>query len=276
MSFWTLSAELMEDLKMLKYSLLLMILFSGLLYAENAESYLQKGEKYFEEALELAMKDEGKSKELYRKSAMNYELYLAKTSTRNGEIYYNLGNAYYFADEYGLALLNYRKAELYMPYDRKLQQNISQVREKRYDDVSSNLKKRLSVFIIWHTHVSTSIRIAVLAVILLIFWGLMLHQLYKRRNHSFPLAVLAIPAFILIYSISIDIFNFKEPTQGVITQQEVTARKGNSYIYEPAFDSNLHGGTEFKVIEKRGEWYLVELENDELCWLPENSVGLVE
>ena len=62
---------------------------------------------------------------------------------------------------------------------------------------------------------------------------------------------------------------------GVILADEVIARKGNSETYQPSFEAPLHAGTEFELIEKRKDWYLINLADGRKCWLPQHSVGLI-
>src|SRR3984957_14233577 len=45
---------------------------------------------------------------------------------RNGAVYYNLGNAYFRAGEYGRAIAAYRKAKPYRPRDPNLDANLRQ------------------------------------------------------------------------------------------------------------------------------------------------------
>src|SRR5262249_8174739 len=45
---------------------------------------------------------------------------------RNGAVYYNLGNAYFRAGEYGRAIAAYRKAKPYRPRDPYLEANLRQ------------------------------------------------------------------------------------------------------------------------------------------------------
>ena len=55
----------------------------------------------------------------------------------------------------------------------------------------------------------------------------------------------------------------------------VVARKGDGEGYQPSFTGPLHAGTEFALIEERGEWRHVELHDGRRCWLPEKSSELV-
>jgi uncharacterized protein YgiM (DUF1202 family) len=55
----------------------------------------------------------------------------------------------------------------------------------------------------------------------------------------------------------------------------VVARKGNSETYEPSFKDPLHSGTEFTLIEDRGDWYQIELADARTCWVTSKDVALV-
>ena len=80
-------------------------------------------ERSFVRALELF--DTAKSAADYRESADLLESIVAD-GYRNGAVYYNLGNAYFRAGEYGRAILNYRKAKPYRPRDPYLSANLAQ------------------------------------------------------------------------------------------------------------------------------------------------------
>src|SRR5277367_1043584 len=80
-------------------------------------------ERTFVRALEVF--DAAKTPADYRDSAALLESLLAD-GYRNGAVYYNLGNAYYRAGEYGRAIAAYRKAKPYRPRDPYLEANLRQ------------------------------------------------------------------------------------------------------------------------------------------------------
>src|SRR5262245_51415443 len=81
-------------------------------------------QRTFVRALEVF--DAAKTPRDYRESADLLESVLAD-GFRNGAVYYNLGNAYYRAGEYGRAIAAYRKAKPYRPRDSYLEANLRQV-----------------------------------------------------------------------------------------------------------------------------------------------------
>src|SRR5580693_5007194 len=80
-------------------------------------------ERTFVRALELF--DAAKTPADYRESAALLESLLAD-GFRNGAVYYNLGNAYFRAGEYGRSIAAYRKAKPYRPRDPYLEANLRQ------------------------------------------------------------------------------------------------------------------------------------------------------
>src|SRR5271165_1586579 len=80
-------------------------------------------ERTFLRALEVF--DAAKTAEEYRESAGLLESLLAD-GFRNGAVYYNLGNAYFRAGEYGRAIAAYRMAGQYRPRDPYLEANLRQ------------------------------------------------------------------------------------------------------------------------------------------------------
>ncbi len=80
-------------------------------------------ERTFVRALEVF--DAAKTPRDYRESAALLESLLAD-GFRNGAVYYNLGNAYFRAGEYGRSIAAYRKAKPYRPRDPYLEANLRQ------------------------------------------------------------------------------------------------------------------------------------------------------
>ena len=78
------------------------------------------------------------------------------------------------------------------------------------------------------------------------------------------------------FSLLIDVISSSTNNPGVILSDEVIARKGDSEAYEKSFQKPLHTGTEFNLIDKRREWYHIELIDGTRCWIPEKDAGIVK
>ena len=64
--------------------------------------------------------------------------------------------------------------------------------------------------------------------------------------------------------------------EGVLIVDEVYGRKGPGYSYLSSYDDPLHNGMEFSMLEVRGEWLLAILDDGSHCWLPCETVQILE
>ena len=74
--------------------------------------------------------------EEYDKAIVIYESLLQEGES--GEIYYNLGNAYFKQDELGRAILNYERALLLQPGNADVNANLDIARAKTVDKINPN------------------------------------------------------------------------------------------------------------------------------------------
>ena len=231
----------------------------------------------FREANEVAAQNPIAAEDLYRRAALRFERLVDEGAVRNGKLYYNLGNAYFRANDIGRALLNYRRAEQGSPHDLNLQQNLSAARASRLDTFEPTEQDRvLRTLLFWHYDFSTRVRTAIFALAALICWVLAGWRLF--RPEATPRGVLigsAVTAVLFLGSLLVDAYRQSEQSPGVILAHEVVARKGNGESYEPSFKEPLHAGTEFLVLDERGAWRHIELPDSRRCWVPVGAGELV-
>ena len=92
---------------------------------------------------------------------------------------------------------------------------------------------------------------------------------------GWSIASLAVLSALFAGSLAADEISSSKNHPGVIISSEVVARKGNSETYEPSFKESLHSGTEFNLIENRGDWINIELADARTCWIPSKDIELV-
>jgi len=231
----------------------------------------------FKQANETAAKHPDDAQTLYAKAAMRYESIIKDGGIHNGRIYYNLGNIYFQMKDIGRTILNYRRAMLYTPNDEMLKQNINYARERRHDKIEDKQETIvLKTLFFWHYDLSQKVRLIIFSVFFILMWGTACARIFiKRPFMGWSIASLAVLSVLFAGSLTADEIFSSKNNPGVITASEVVARKGNSETYEPSFKEPLHSGTEFTLLEDRGDWINIELSDSRTCWVPAKDIELV-
>lgn len=231
----------------------------------------------FAKANQAAAADPEKAMTLYRKSLLRYRKIAEQGNIENGRLYYNIANLYFKTRDIGRAILNYRKAEIYLGNDINLQKNLAFARQMRKDDIRVKQEtKILKTVFFWHYDLSSKTRLFLFAGSFALFWGFAGIRIFIKRPAVKGAAVVwAVLAVLFGTSLIVEYTVRKNTVPGVVVSEKVVARKGNSRSYEPSFKDPLHAGTEFIVLEHRGNWIQVRLPDDRTCWLPAADVELV-
>ena len=250
---------------------------SGELSEEEVNDLFSQGKDFFREANEATAANSDKAKELYQKAALRFERIVREGGIQNGKLLYNIGNAYFQLNNIGRAILNYRRAEQFIPNDPNLQQNLQYARDRRQDKIEEPQKTRvLKTLFFWHYDISSEIRVRLFSISFCLVWitaGLRLF--IARGSLNWCIGLSGFFAVIFLGSLLVDSASRHKYRPGVVIDYEVVARKGDSDTYEPSFTDPLHTGTEFVLVEDRDNWYQVELANSQKCWLPAKAVELV-
>lgn len=274
--------------KYFKHSLILIVIcmeflmlrapvFGRTLDSTEVNNLYSQAEEMFRKANELSESDPAAAEDLYMKSVLRFERIVRDGGIQNGKLYYNIGNVYFRMKDLGQAILNYRRAEQFIPNDPNLQQNLKYAREKRVDQIEVTQKTRiLKTLFFFHYDLSTQTRVIIFTLSFMLFWIFLSIRLLIRKSLLNGFIVGAF-LFSLLFATSlfVDILHLERDRPGVIFADKVIARKGNSDTYAPSFKEPLHSGTEFTLIEERGDWVHIELPDGRRCFVPVESVGLV-
>jgi tetratricopeptide (TPR) repeat protein len=244
---------------------------------EKAREILAEAQQFFRQANEARIADPNGARDLYLRAALRFERIAQDGEIHNGKLHYNTANAYFQSGDIGRAILNYRLAERLMPGDSNLAQNLAHARQTRVDSFEDKQEtKVLKTLLFWHYDLSPGVRLSLLAIFSALFWAGAGSRLLRRNwAPRWLLAAAAGVALLLLGSISVESYASARETPGVILNEQVVARKGDADTYEPAFTEPLHAGTEFALVEDRGDWVQAELSDGRRCWLPTRAVGLV-
>lgn len=244
--------------------------------AEVMELYRQASE-LFRQANDAAAADPQAAENLYRKALTRYEKIAWEGGVQNGKLFYNIGNTWFKLGDIGKAILNYKRAERFMPNDLNLRQNLQFAKARRIDRIEEPQERQvLKILFFWHYDFPTPVRVILFSFFFIAFWaGACLRLFFSKPFLKWIISLSAGLWILLAGSLIMDMLQMQNRRPGVIISAEVVARKGDSETYEKSFKDPLHAGTEFFLIEKRGSWYNIELPDSRRCWVPAADVELV-
>ena len=189
----------------------------------------------------------------------------------SGPLLYNQGNAFMRAGQRGRAIACYRQASRYLPRDPYLDANL---RSALGGNIRSEPSRSpVDHLLFWRDWISYGgkFRLTACGVALAFALGVTALLAPRRRAlRGLALAALAI-SLLLASSAAYDWRRFEWIQRGVIIRDDVIARKGNAASYKPAFDQPLSETTEFRVLERRGEWLLIRLEGGQEGWIKSDA-----
>lgn len=228
--------------------------------ADPSHLFLQAGQAYKDGAFDRA--------------AAFYEKLLAQGMV-NGSMFYNLGNAYLKSGKIGKALVNYRRAEMFVPRNEDLQANIQYTLQLTTDKIEGrDPYAYIKNFCFWYS----KLNIRELAVLFLIFngllWGLAIARLFYRWEYLW-LALYASIACAVLFGVSsgIKLYTTYYSPAGVVTAKEITVRSGGSVNDTALF--RLHEGAEFDWVDESSGWVKISLSDGKKGWVQKDTVEKV-
>ena len=207
----------------------------------------------------------------YEQAAVLYEKLMARDII-NGDILYNLGNSYLKAGKIGKALVNYRKAELFMPRNEDLQANIQYALQQTIDKIEGrDPYSYVKSFCFWYSRLTIKELVAVFLVANIGLWGIALFQLFKKQDY-FRLVLYVFVASAILFGISagIKVYSFYYNPGGVVIAREVTVRSGSGINDTALF--NLHEGAEFDWLDESDGWIKIQLRDGKKGWVQKETV----
>lgn len=214
---------------------------------------------------------------MYAEAAQQYEYLVQEEGIHNGQLFYTLGNSWFMAGDVGRAILNYRRAELYLPNNADVKNNLEAALALRSDLIPEKELHPLAARLLgWHFNTSSPLRWWLFALCWIVAWGA---WFWLGRTSKKEARITAVVTGVLSIVLATSLLSERileglaEP--GVITAPEVLARKGDGNRYAPAFMEPLHSGTEFQRIDDRKAWWQIRLNDGQTCWIPAHAAAVV-
>lgn len=207
----------------------------------------------------------------YRGAAAVYDS-LEAAGVANGYFYLNQGNAHYLARQLPEAIRAYRRAERFIPNDRRLRANLSAARA----EVLESPGHFASGAPAWLPRLSRPVQAHAALVSYVLAFALMSWWVW-RGGRALPIAAAALLVLALAWAAALYLQQVEEAQRpfAVVRQHGVYLRTGNGDSYAAVLINNvpyqLYRGAEVRVLFSRPNgWHRVELANGVVGWLPGN------
>ncbi|NQT06862.1 MAG: tetratricopeptide repeat protein [Candidatus Omnitrophica bacterium] len=210
----------------------------------------------------------------YAEAIAAYEK-IIDSGIESGNIYYNLGNAYFKKNALGEAILNYERARRLMPGDGDLESNYSHARSLIGRSVPEAPRKRFARFIDGRFRYLTLNNMAILLSALYISIVLILIiNIYTRVSRRQSAFIVVLLLLVLVAGA----FSFRErvaliSNEGILITNEADAR------FEP-FDRatthfTLYEGMKVRVIERKEGWYKIKRADGKIGWIRKAALNII-
>jgi tetratricopeptide (TPR) repeat protein len=248
-----------------KITFLLLLIFSVICNASEAEDLMQRGnELYQKKQFEEASK-------LYER-VLNY-------GYESSELYYNLGNSYFRLSKLGYSILNYEKALKLAPSDEDIIHNLA-IANARTTDKIEVLPKLF--FIRWFESLVNLFSVNgwlyfLYCIIILLLLAAAAYFVINKiiiQKWAFISGSLILGIFIL----SIVFFGLRLRqeslfTNAVVVEPAVTVKASPDESSNDAFI--IHEGLKIQIDDKVSDWYKIRLADGKIGWLRYSEIKII-
>src|SRR4051812_11624259 len=219
---------------------------------------------------QFANANQGYAEGRFKEAVAGYES-LVQSGDWSAALFYNLGNAYFRAAEFGKAILNYERALALEPNHPEAQANLRIARDEA---------RALELAPAWPDRIlrsATVMQLSIAAAVL--FWAglflLIFFLLSNRRRRS--RLVLAFSCLLAAAALVVVLFATDRGPRGkglaIVTAPEINARLATADTASTVLA--LPAGSEIKVEQQRGDWVYALLPNNLHGWLPATAIESV-
>ena len=248
------------------------------LSTRQRETLLDEARRAFDHGAEIRQSNSAEAGAAFREAAVKFQI-IADSGVCNGRLYYNLANACLESGRIGRAIANYRRAQRLMPEDGRVEHNLSYARTLRRDQIEAGGGEAfLRTLFFWHYDTSLRLRFTLAAAVYVLFWLLMTTRTFVGRwRWRWRYVLVPVLAIWLVLGCSAAVGMYQQATamEGVLTAEDVIVRKGNGEGFEPQFKQALHEGIEFRMLERRNDWLLIELPDGKSGWIRAGQAEII-
>ena len=195
------------------------------------------------------------------------------------QLYFNLGNSYYRNNELGKAIYYYELASKSNPADDDIKINLAIATSKTIDKVNSKenffiTAIKTNILSSFSTFTWSVFTISFICLASLLFFIFINSNNILIKRISFIGTCFCFILFTLSYFLGYTSLKSKSENKfAIITSKEI------KILNEPTISGiskfNLHEGTKIRIVENKGEWILIKLDNGNEGWIKTTDVGII-
>lgn len=243
--------------------------FALMLFASVSPAQTEELSSVFEDANRLYLEQK------YDAAALRYES-IIKNGFENGEVYFNLGNAYYKSGKIQHAILNYERARKFIPNDDDLKFNLQLTNLLLKDKIEAIP----DLFI--YQWADSLLTIFTLETVVWMMYALFLSALgsftfflfaesYGQRRYSLMSGMIC--TVLLLFGVAnFLVQSYRESnTEYAVVMTDVANiksapdSKGNDLFV-------IHSGLKVQVLDSVNKWFKIRLADGKVGWIPEHEI----
>ncbi len=208
----------------------------------------------------------------YAEAVEAYEAVL-QSGLASGNLYFNLGNAYFRSGRVGRAILHYERARRFLPSDPDLAANLRFARSLTGAEVCQPLLWQGLVFPLAHRVATDQLVWLTSAAYSLLFVVFAVYRLWPRRPQWLRYAGWGVTAGLVVITLSLvqQLWTSDWQRHAVVLKQEDSPVR-----FEPAASGTVHfavtQGTRLRVLDVREGWWQVARCDGRRGWIEKDAL----
>jgi tetratricopeptide (TPR) repeat protein len=209
----------------------------------------------------------------YDKAIAEYEKIYDK-GYQSGNLYYNLGNAYFKTGKMGKAILSYERARRLIPRDADLESNYKHARSLIEGSALAPSKPWIARFI---HNIFGQFAVNEIAILLSILYMLVLALLATAMFiHSKRQVAIAIGVVIVIFTLGASSLSQKA---GLTGSEAIVMEKSGEAKFEPFERATTHftiyEGMKVRAVHKNSGWHKIERLDGKIGWVRSSGIEII-
>jgi hypothetical protein len=237
-----------------------------------APAFAQSPEQVFDQANQLYQQNK------FAEARDAYES-VVRNGFASGELFYNLGNAYYKTGDVGKAILNYERALRFLPNDDDLKHNLQLANLMITDKIEST--PRLFLWDYWDgikgafsLHALTWVCYGVFVLLIASISVVVLARTYQLRRLGLFGGSISTGVLILFIVLWVGKSGDVDRADAAVVTARITTAK-NSPDAQSSDAFVLHSGVKVQITDSVNEWVKVRLADGKVGWMEKNAAEVI-